>query len=368
MFRGLPVIPDETYTTNTPRKISKCFLAAEVEEGVGMRVRRGIGLARLPHLSPFIMLDHFNSTFGNDRDASAPDHPHRVNNTISFTLVLALPCHFFFLFSPKPTNIIVLLLLTIHQLSQGQETISYIISGGVDHEDFAGNRGTLEAGDLQFMTAGRGIMHSEIPIHNDNGEPNVGMQLWVDLPKELKYCEPRYRDLKAKEIPEAVEDGGSGLAFGVESKKELSYTPVWYLHFTVQPGGSLHQSLPRTWNAFAYVLEGDIQVSNGSSSSSSSNGEATSRSIGQFHMAVFEQEGDSVSISVSVDAKEAANFILVAGLPLDQPIVQYGPFVVTSREEVQQAVRDFRRGENGFERAVGWVSENSRSRRNSIVV
>ncbi|CAN9428838.1 unnamed protein product [Alternaria sp. RS040] len=293
MFRGLPVIPDETYTTNTPRKISKSFLAAEVEEGVGMR---------------------------------------------------------------------------------GQETISYIISGGVDHEDFAGNRGTLEAGDLQFMTAGRGIMHSEMPIHNDNGEPNVGMQLWVDLPKELKYCEPRYRDLKAKEIPEAVEDGGrvhvkviSGLAFGVESKKELSYTPVWYLHFTVQPGGSLHQSLPRTWNAFAYVLEGDIQVSGGSNSSSD-NTEAPSRSIGQFHMAVFEQEGDSVSIRVSADAKVAANFILVAGLPLDQPIVQYGPFVVTSREEVQQAVRDFRRGENGFERAVGWVSENSRSRRNSVVV
>ena len=129
----------------------------------------------------------------------------------------------------------------------------------------------------------------------------------------------------------------------------------------------MHQSLPRTWNAFAYVLEGDIQVSNGSSSSSS-NGEAASRSIGQFHMAVFEQEGDSVSIRVSADAKVAANFILVAGLPLDQPIVQYGPFVVTSREEVQQAVRDFRRGENGFERAVGWVSENSRSRRNSVVV
>lgn len=123
----------------------------------------------------------------------------------------------------------------------------------------------------------------------------------------------------------------------------------------------MHQSLPQTWNAFAYILEGAIQVSNGDT-------EAPSQSIGQFHMAVFEQEGDSVSISVSADAKEAANFILVAGLPLDQPIVQYGPFVVTSREEVQQAVRDFRRGENGFERAVGWVSENSRSRRNSVVV
>ena len=98
MFRGLPVIPDETYTTNTPRKISKSFLAAEVEEGVGMRVRRGIGLSRLPHLSPFIMLDHFNSTFGNDMDASAPDHPHRVNNTIFFNTCTSL--FFLFLF-PK---------------------------------------------------------------------------------------------------------------------------------------------------------------------------------------------------------------------------------------------------------------------------
>jgi hypothetical protein len=98
MFRGLPVIPDETYTTNTPRKISKSFLAPEVEEGVGMRVRRGIGLSRLPHLSPFIMLDHFNSTFGNDMDASAPDHPHRVNNTIFFNTCTSL--FFLFLF-PK---------------------------------------------------------------------------------------------------------------------------------------------------------------------------------------------------------------------------------------------------------------------------
>jgi len=276
------------------------------------------------------MLDHFNSTFGNDMDAGAPDHPHR-----------------------------------------GQETISYIIQGGVDHEDFAGNRGTLEAGDLQFMTAGRGIMHSEIPRNTADGEPNVGMQLWVDLPKELKYCEPRYRDLRAKDIPQATsEDDGrvhvkviSGQAFGVESAKELSYTPVWYLHFTVQPGGRFKQSLPRGWNAFCYVLEGSIAVSDGDNS-----GGLPARSVDQFHMVVFEQEGDSVDVSVKDNADQAASFILVAGLPLEQPIVQYGPFVVTSREEVAQAIADFRTGKNGFERAVNWVSENSRSRRNSIAV
>jgi redox-sensitive bicupin YhaK (pirin superfamily) len=129
------------------------------------------------------------------------------------------------------------------------------------------------------------------------------------------------------------------------------------LTLSLQPGGHFKQSLPQGWNAFCYVLEGSIAVSDKS---------GISQSADQFHMVVFEQEGDSVDITVPENAKQAASFILVAGLPLDQPIVQYGPFVVTSREEVRQAITDFQTGQNGFERAVNWVSENSRSRRNSI--
>ena len=308
-FQGLPVIPSEPLTTTTPRKIRQSFLAIEQSEGAGARVRRSIGTPKLRNFSPFLMLDHFAIPPG----AGFPDHPHR-----------------------------------------GQETITYLLSGAVDHEDFAGHKGTIEAGDLQFMTAGRGIVHAEMPQQNKEGTPNVGMQLWVDLPKQLKMCEPRYRDLRAGEIPEATADEGrvkvkiiSGQAYGTESLKELAYTPVWLLDFTVQPGGSVRQALPKGWNAFAYTLSGDVIVSS----------DGISRPVAQYHNVVFEQEGDSVDISVEEGAEAEARFILVAGLPLDQPIVQYGPFVVTSRDEVMQAMRDYQTHSNGFERARNWESE-----------
>ncbi|RAR06478.1 RmlC-like cupin [Stemphylium lycopersici] len=306
MFRGLPVIPDEAFTTDAPRKIAKSFLAIEQSEGAGARVRRSVGTPKLRNFSPFLMLDHFAIPPG----AGFPDHPHR-----------------------------------------GQETITYLISGAVDHEDFAGNKGTIETGDLQFMTAGRGIVHAEMPRQNEDGSPNVGMQLWVDLPKELKSCEPRYRDLRAKEIPEATADNGkvhvkviSGQAYGTESLKELAYTPVWLLDFTVQPGGKVKQPLPRGWNAFAYLLNGTTIFSS----------DGVSRPVEQYHNVVFESNGDSIEASVEEGAEKESRFILVAGLPLDQPIVQYGPFVVTSRDEVMQAMMDYQSHSNGFERANNW--------------
>jgi len=309
IFRGLPVIPDEPFTTTAPRKIARSFEAIEQSEGAGARVRRGIGSAQLRNFTPFLMLDHFNSASA----AGFPDHPHR-----------------------------------------GQETISYILQGAVDHEDFTGNHGVIESGDLQFMTAGRGIVHSEMPREHADGSPNIGLQLWVDLPKELKYCEPRYRDLRAHEIPEVTADDGrvkvkviSGLSYGTESQKELAYTPVWLLDFTVQPGGKVKQSLPKGWNAFAYTLN--------STTNFSSNGIV--RPVEQYHNVIFDKEGDSIQASVDADAEVESRFILVAGLPLDQPIVQYGPFVVNSRDEVMQAMTDYQTHANGFERANGWRSE-----------
>lgn len=313
MFRGLPVIPDETFSTDAPRKIAKSFLAVEQSEGAGARVRRSIGTPKLRNFSPFLMLDHFAVPPG----AGFPDHPHR-----------------------------------------GQETITYLLSGAVDHEDFAGNAGTINAGDLQFMTAGRGIVHAEMPRQNEDGAANVGMQLWVDLPKELKFCEPRYRDLRAKEIPETTADNGkvhvkviSGTAYGTESLKELAYTPVWLLDFTVQPGGKVKQPLPKGWNAFAYLLNGTTIFSTA----------GESRPIEQYHNVVFDGAGDSIEAYVEEGAEKESRFILVAGMPLDQPIVQYGPFVVTSRDEVMQAMRDYQTHSNGFERANNWESEIGKS-------
>lgn len=292
-----------------PRAIRTVFQAAEKAEGAGARVRRSIGIPQLRNFSPFLMLDHF--TIG--KGAGFPDHPHR-----------------------------------------GQETITYLLSGGVDHEDFTGNRGTIGPGDLQFMTAGKGIIHAEMPHENPDGSPNVGMQLWVDLPEKLKLCEPRYRDLRADEIPAASVDEGrvhvkviSGESHGVDSARDLAYTPVWILDVTVRPGGRISQPLPRGWNAFAYTLSGNAVFGSG---------DAT-KNVKEFHNVVFEQGGDYVEASVPDNADADGRFFLVAGQPLDQKIVQYGPFVLTKQEDVYQAMLDYQTASNGFENSRGWESE-----------
>lgn len=247
---------------------------------------------------------------------------------------------------------------------RGQETITYLLTGGVDHEDFAGNRGTIEAGDLQFMTAGRGIVHAEMPRQNPDGSANVGLQLWVDLPKHLKACEPRYRDLRAKEIPSVTVDDGkvtvkviSGQSHGVDSVKDLAYTPVWILDVEIRPGGGIAQPLPEGWNAFAYVLEGaDVKFRNGDK-----DGDGEVKTAAQYHNVVFEPQGEAVLASVDEAAARPGRFVLVAGTPLDQKVVQYGPFVVNSMEEVQKAMFDYQTHSNGFERARDWQSEIGKS-------
>ena len=305
--------PSKPADMTSPRAIQKAFLAVEQSEGVGARVRRSIGTPQLRNFSPFLMLDHFSVAPG----AGFPDHPHR-----------------------------------------GQETITYLLKGAFDHEDFAGNKGTIETGDLQFMTAGKGIMHAEMPHQNADGSANVGMQLWVDLPQKLKACEPRYRDLKAKEIPTIKVDDDkvtikviSGQSHGTDSVQELAYTPVWILDVTVAPGGKVNQPLPVGWNAFAYTLSGSIAFGAGKEQTT----------VGQYHNVVFRQEGDSVVAEVAKDVKEDGHFILIAGLPLDQKVVQYGPFVLNAQEEVYQAMLDYQSHQNGFERAAGWESEIGKS-------
>ncbi|KAI9837699.1 MAG: hypothetical protein M1837_002714 [Sclerophora amabilis] len=298
---------------SVPRAIRLAFLAVEQSEGVGARVRRSIGTPKLRNFSPFLMLDHFSVAPG----AGFPDHPHR-----------------------------------------GQETITYMLSGAFDHEDFAGNKGTIETGDLQFMTAGKGIMHAEMPHQNIDGSHNVGLQLWVDLPEKLKKCDPRYRDLKAAEIPKVEADEGkvevkviSGQSHGVDSAQELAYTPVWILHMKIKPGGKVQQALPASWNAFAYTLSGSTTFGAGD--------DATT--VAQYHNVVFEQKGDSVVATVPENASEDGQFVLIAGLPLDQKVVQYGPFVLNTQEEVYQAMLDYQSHSNGFERAAGWKSEIGKS-------
>lgn len=299
---------------SVPRAIRMAFLATEQSEGVGARVRRSIGTPRLPNLTPFLMLDHFNV----QSPAGFPDHPHI-----------------------------------------GMETCTLLLSGAFLHQDFNGGKGTIRAGDLQFMTAGRGIVHAEMPYDNGDGSPNTGLQLWIDLPKELKYCEPRYRDLRASEIPSVEVDDGkvsvkviSGKSHGVDSVRDLAYTPVWMLDITIRPGGKITQELPKDWTAFAYTLSGAVTLSDGADPNKS-------QTITPYHNVVFENDGkaDVVIASVEEGAVDEAHFMLFAGTPLDQPIVQYGPFVLNDKEGIMQAMRDYQSHSNGFERAKDWESE-----------
>lgn len=292
-----------------PRSISKVVSALEQAEGVGARVRRSIGTRAVRNFTPFLMLDHFKVS----PDAGFPDHPHR-----------------------------------------GQETITYMLKGRFDHEDFTGAKGTLEPGDLQFMTAGRGIVHAEMPRIDKEQDGSItmveGLQLWVDLPVELKNVEPRYRDLRAKEIPTASPNDKvkikviSGESYGVESVRDLAYTPVWMLDLTVQPGGEIKQKIPEGFNVFLYIMRGTISI------------EGTKY---HNHTSVFfnSDKGDGVEVSVPEDVSEEARFAIIAGKILDQPIVQHGPFVETSEDRIIQAFMDYKTNSNGFERAEGWDSE-----------
>ncbi len=284
------------------RTILKSFYAAEQGEGAGAVVRRSIGVSQMRNFTPFLMLDHFNVSKG----AGFPDHPHR-----------------------------------------GQETITLLMKGFMLHEDFTGASGILRPGDLQFMTAGKGAMHSEMPYSPD-GQNVEGLQLWVDLPRKLKYSEPRYRDLRKEEIPiikpneKVTVNVISGKSYGTESIKDLAYTPVVYYDFTVKAGGVFEQEVPEDFNAFIYLLDGNLEV----------NGESAQK----FNVIFFNRDGKAIKGSVP-EGSDDAHFVLIAGKVLDQPVVQYGPFVVCSKDEVYQTFEDYQEAKNGFERSKNWHSK-----------
>ncbi|KAG0690091.1 hypothetical protein C6P40_003854 [Pichia californica] len=288
------------------RSILKIIYAMEQAEGVGARVRRSIGTTGMRNFTPFLMLDHFNVA----PDAGFPDHPHR-----------------------------------------GQETITLVMKNYMLHEDFTGKSGVLRPGDLQFMTAGKGIVHSEMP-YSEDGTNVEGMQLWVDLPKDLKHTAPRYRDLRAEEIPivrpnDKVEVKViSGKSYGVESVKDLAYTPMDYYWFTVQPGGNFEQPLRQDFNAFLYILNGSVEFDIGEKK----------ELVKEHHTVFFKRDGEGIKGSVPIDGSKT-DFVVIAGQALDQPIVQYGPFVETSKEDIYHAFNDYQSAKNGFENARGWASE-----------
>ncbi|KAJ3683531.1 hypothetical protein LUZ60_013758 [Juncus effusus] len=282
-----------------PRKVVKKLLAELQNEGVGAKVRRSIGRPELKSLDPFLLLDAFEVS----PPAGFPDHPHR-----------------------------------------GFETVTYMLEGAFTHQDFAGHKGTIQAGDVQWMTAGRGIVHSEMPAGQG---VQKGLQLWINLSSKDKMIEPRYQELQSKDITQAEKDGVfvriiAGEAFGARSPV-YTRTPTLYMDFTLQPGSHLTQPIPSSWNSFAYIIKGEGVFTKEDASP-----------IKSHHCIVF-GEGDGVEVWNKGEG--ALRFVLVGGEPLDEPVVQHGPFVMNTRAEIVQAMEDYRMGRNGFERARNWESD-----------
>ncbi|GER40821.1 pirin [Striga asiatica] len=216
--------------------------------------------------------------------------------------------------------------------------------GGITHQDFAGHKGTIHAGEVQWMTAGRGIVHSEMPAGEGT---NTGLQLWINLSAKDKMIEPRYQELVANDIPKAEKDGVevkviAGEAMGVHSPV-YTRTPTMFLDFTLKPNSQYHQSIPGSWNAFVYIIEGEGVF-----------GVPNFPQTEAHHILVL-GPGEGLSVwNKSSSAK--LRFILVGGLPLNEPVVQHGPFVMNSQHEIEKTIEDYYYGRNGFEMARHWRS------------
>ncbi|XP_042174925.1 pirin [Oncorhynchus tshawytscha] len=213
---------------------------------------------------------------------------------------------------------------------RGFETVTYVLKGVSAHEDFCGHSGLLKPGDLQWMTAGRGVVHAEMPVSE---EPVQGLQLWVNLRREDKMVEPQYQELKDSQVPKPSREGVtvaviSGQALGVQSKI-FTRTPTLYLDFKLDGGAKHVQPVP-------------------------SGPDAEQQKAEPHHTIVFD-DGDC--IAVENKTSEVCHFVLIAGQPINEPVVQHGPFVMNTEEEINQAVRDYRTGTNGFERATAWRSK-----------
>jgi redox-sensitive bicupin YhaK (pirin superfamily) len=282
--------------TKTSRDVVRVVAAHRQLEGGGFLVRRPLPTRGLEHLDPFLLIDEGGPvTYGPGEAIGAPDHPHR-----------------------------------------GFETVTYVLDGGIEHEDSAGHRGVLRPGDVQWMTAGGGVVHSEMPTADvlEHGGRFHIFQVWVNLPARLKLTRPRYQDVPAASIPTAeTEDGRArvkliaGEALGKRAVIE-THTPIVYQDWTLRAGADVTVAIERPARALAYVFEGEALVGN--------------REVKDGELAVL-GEGDEVRLQ----AQASARLLLLAGVPHGEPIAHYGPFVMNTERELVEAIHDYQSGRMG---------------------
>ena len=281
-----------TSLLNQPREVERLVAGQPTRDGAGVKLNRVLTQNLQRRLDPFLMLDAFGTDNPDDYIAGFPDHPHR-----------------------------------------GFETITYMLAGRMRHRDSAGHEGLISDGGVQWMTAGRGVIHSETP--EQNAGRMAGFQLWLNLPGKDKLFEPWYRDIASSEVPEFEGDGAkvrviAGESHGVAGAVQRDATEPLYLDIHLAPGARFEQPLPATHNAFAYVYEGALKYSTG-----------CLQPAGRLAVLANTPGSDGVRLTAG-DAP--TRVLLIAGRPLGEPIAQYGPFVMNTEAELVQAVRDFQAG------------------------
>jgi len=281
----------QTQGVSRARGVERVIAGQYVMDGAGVKINRVLTNTLQRRLDPFLMLDAFGSDKAGDYIAGFPEHPHR-----------------------------------------GFETVTYMLAGRMRHRDSAGNEGLVTDGGVQWMTAGRGVIHSEMPEQNEG--LMEGFQLWLNLPAKDKMMAPWYRDIPNEQVPRFTLDNGAtvqviaGSSHGVTGAVQRDGTEPLYLDIELPEGATFEQALPAGHNAFIYVFRGEAVVAG--------------KGVPQTRMAIFDNaEGAD---GVVVKAAKPTRLLLIAGRPLKEPIAQYGPFVMNTQAELHQAVEDFRAG------------------------
>ncbi len=288
---------------NTPspsRTIRQVIPAVRTVEGGGFVVHRPFPTRMLMDFDPFLLLDEMGPVdYAPGEAKGAPDHPHR-----------------------------------------GFETVTYMLEGRFAHKDSAGHSGVLRAGDVQWMTAGAGVVHSEMPdpdLAREGGRVH-GLQLWVNLPRQDKMTSPRYQEIPAARIPRASTPDGrvhvrviAGESLGVQAVIETR-TPILYQHYTLEAGATMVQPVPRDYAVFAYPLAGTGFYG------------SMRQQVRERHMVMFRNDGDTVTFAAG---DEPLELLLIGGVPLNEPIVRHGPFVMNTEDEIRQAIVDYQAGRMG---------------------
>ena len=273
----------------TTRKIQQIIQGQPASDGAGVKLIRSLGSANHLRLDPFLMLDAFSSENPDDYVAGFPSHPHR-----------------------------------------GFETVTYLLDGHMLHEDHLGNRGDLKSGGVQWMTAGRGIIHSEMP-QQENGRMR-GFQLWINLPAKEKMKPAGYRDIQPEEIPAVSFSGGkikivAGTYESTSGPVQGGTTEPLYWDVQLNPGKTFEAGVPAAHAVYVYPFEGSVEIAD---------------RVLKTHQGGVLGSGDGIEVKAGA---QGARFLVLAAKPIKEPVVQYGPFVMNTREEIEQAIRDYQNGE-----------------------